>query len=107
VMSNNHSPERRIMPAGALPPTLLLALAACGCASAANGRAELHAARAQTPEVRLYRDSFGMAHLYANRESDGFFGLGYAVGEDRLLQVLTWYVAVRGELAKTFGPTTP
>jgi acyl-homoserine-lactone acylase len=58
-------------------------------------------------QVHLYRDSVGMAHLYADREEDGFYGLGYAIGEDRLLQVLTWYVAARGELAATFGPTTP
>lgn len=57
--------------------------------------------------VHLYRDSFGMAHLYADREQDGFYGLGYAVGEDRLLQVLTYYVAIRGELAATFGPKLP
>jgi acyl-homoserine lactone acylase PvdQ len=48
-----------------------------------------------------------MPHLYAAREEDGFYGLGYATGEDRLAQVLTWYVAVRGELAATFGRKTP
>jgi acyl-homoserine-lactone acylase len=55
----------------------------------------------------LYRDSVGMAHIYSTTEEGGFYGLGYATGEDRLLQVLTWYVAVRGELAATFGPRTP
>jgi acyl-homoserine-lactone acylase len=58
-------------------------------------------------QVRLIRDSVGMAHLYADREEDGYYGLGYATGADRLRQVLTWYVAVRGELAATFGPKTP
>lgn len=58
-------------------------------------------------QVHLYRDSVGMAHLYADREQDAFYGLGYASGEDRLEQVLTFYVAVRGELAATFGPKTP
>ena len=57
--------------------------------------------------VHLYRDAVGMPHLYANREEDGFYGLGYATGEDRLEQVLTFYVALRGELAATFGPKTP
>jgi acyl-homoserine-lactone acylase len=58
-------------------------------------------------QVHVYRDSVGMAHLYADREQDAFYGLGYASGEDRLEQVLTFYVAVRGELAATFGPKTP
>jgi acyl-homoserine lactone acylase PvdQ len=57
--------------------------------------------------VHLYRDSVGMAHLYALREEDAFYGLGYATGQDRLEQVLTWYLAVRGELAGAFGLKTP
>jgi acyl-homoserine-lactone acylase len=58
-------------------------------------------------QVQIIRDAYGMAHLYADHEEDGFYGLGYAEGEDRLQQILTWYVALRGELAATFGPTTP
>jgi len=46
----------------------------------------------------------GMAHLYAAREEDGFFGLGYATAEDRLEQVLLLYLGVKGELAAAFGP---
>jgi acyl-homoserine-lactone acylase len=61
----------------------------------------------KAPATTLYRDSYGMAHLYAAREEDAFFGLGYALAEDRLTQVLTWFVAARGELAATFGPVTP
>ena len=45
-----------------------------------------------------------MAHLYAAREEDGFFGLGYATAEDRLDQVLLLYLGVKGELAAAFGP---
>lgn len=57
--------------------------------------------------VEIYRDSYGLAHLYASREEDGFYGLGYALAEDRLQQVLTLYLAVRGELAATFGISGP
>ncbi|HLY43795.1 MAG TPA: penicillin acylase family protein [Terracidiphilus sp.] len=46
----------------------------------------------------------GMAHLYAAREEDGFFGLGYATAEDRLEQVPMLYLGVKGELAAAFGP---
>jgi acyl-homoserine-lactone acylase len=67
----------------------------------------VYAATPSIHEVHLFRDSFGMAHLYADREEDGFYGLGYAIAEDRLQQVLTLYVAVRGELAATFGPKLP
>jgi acyl-homoserine-lactone acylase len=44
-----------------------------------------------------------MPHLYAAREEDGYYGLGYALAEDRLDQILLLYVAARGDLAKTFG----
>jgi acyl-homoserine-lactone acylase len=57
--------------------------------------------------VQIYRDSYGLPHLYAQREEDGFYGLGYALAEDRLQQVLTLYLAVRGELAATFGVAGP
>ncbi len=84
---------------------LALALATVGLAAACFAAAPPGLAPAH--QVRLFRDSVGMAHLYADREQDAFYGLGYATGEDRLLQVLTWYVAVRGELAATFGAKTP
>lgn len=67
--------------------------------------------------VTLIRDSYGTPHLYAKREEDAFFGLGYAYGEDRLRQVLASYLQVQGRLAEKFGagplrdvpglPTTP
>jgi acyl-homoserine-lactone acylase len=89
-----------------------LATAACAATllSIAAGAAE--AGTRGVPDqrqgsVNIYRDSYGMPHLYAVREEDAFFGLGYALGEDRLLQVLTWYVATRGELAAKFGRTPP
>ena len=57
--------------------------------------------------AQLYRDQYGLPHVYAAREEDGFYGVGYATGQDRLKQVLTWYLAVRGELAASFGTQTP
>lgn len=76
-------------------------------APSAHALASARNSIAHPRQVHLYRDSVGMAHLYADREEDAFYGLGYATGEDRLDQVLTWYVAVRGELAATFGLKTP
>jgi acyl-homoserine lactone acylase PvdQ len=73
-------------------------------------RASAQAAHASAPlelkqgQVTIFRDLWGMAHLYAAREEDGFFGLGYATAEDRLDQVLLLYLGVKGELAAAFGP---
>jgi acyl-homoserine-lactone acylase len=54
-------------------------------------------------KVNLYRDRFGAAHLYAKREEDGYYGLGYAIAEDRLSSILLLYRALRGELSAAFG----
>jgi acyl-homoserine-lactone acylase len=70
-------------------------------AQAAQANAPLELKRGQ---VTIFRDLWGMAHLYAAREEDGFFGLGYATAEDRLDQVLLLYLGVKGELAAAFGP---
>lgn len=84
------------------------AMLALGASWLTAGTLAVPAASSAAPhQVHLFRDSVGMAHLYADREQDAFYGLGYATGEDRLLQVLTWYVALRGELAATFGVKTP
>lgn len=84
------------------------AMRALSAAGLLAGAVAVPAASSAAPhQVHLFRDSVGMAHLYADREQDAFYGLGYATGEDRLVQVLTWYVAVRGELAATFGAKTP
>jgi hypothetical protein len=79
-----------------------LIMLALGClrasAQAPQANAPLELKRGQ---VTIFRDRWGMAHLYAAREEDGFFGLGYATAEDRLEQVLLLYLGVKGELAPT------
>ena len=56
-----------------------------------------------TGEATLYRDPWGVPHVYADREEDGFYGLGYAQAEDRLSTLLGLYLAVKGERAAAFG----
>lgn len=53
--------------------------------------------------VTIYRDDWGAPHLYADREADGYYGMGYAMAEDALDQVLLRFLAARGELAAAFG----
>jgi len=53
----------------------------------------------------IYRDPFGVPHINAVREEDGFFALGYAVAEDNLEDVLRQVVLARGEGARFFGPS--
>jgi acyl-homoserine lactone acylase PvdQ len=88
--------------------TALLAIGACPLTSTAAPAPD---GAAQAPEplmvpgkANLIRDEWGMAHIYAKREEDGFFALGYATAEDRLEQLLLIYLATKGELAAHFGP---
>jgi acyl-homoserine lactone acylase PvdQ len=52
----------------------------------------------------VYRDDWGIPHVYAYREEDGFFGLGYAQAGDRLEGILRQYLMVQGKSAAVFGP---
>ncbi len=57
---------------------------------------------AQT-RVTIYRDNWGVPHIYADSEATGYYGLGYAMAEDELEYVLTLTVLARGEAAQALG----
>lgn len=54
--------------------------------------------------VTIYRDDWGVPHIYADREEDGFYGLGYAQAQDRLTGLLRKFLEVQGRSASVFGP---
>jgi acyl-homoserine lactone acylase PvdQ len=54
-------------------------------------------------QVTLYRDEWGVPHLYAAREEDGFYGLGYTQAEDQLERLLVMYLNAQGEQARVLG----
>jgi len=54
-------------------------------------------------EVEIIRDRWGIAHVFAEREPDGFFGLGWACAEDRLVQMDLFRRRGLGRLAEVFG----
>ncbi|MDT9598159.1 penicillin acylase family protein [Sphingosinicella rhizophila] len=52
-------------------------------------------------QVSIYRDEWGVPNIYAAREADGFYGLGYALAEDIGESFYLMILAARGELAAT------
>lgn len=58
---------------------------------------------AQTRQVELVRDRWGVPHVFASNENDGFFGVGYASAEDRLLQMDLFRRRAGGRLAEVLG----
>jgi len=61
--------------------------------------------RAQTAnEATLYRDEFGIPHVYAPTLEAAAFAVGYAQAEDRLEELLENYRRANGTMAEVFGP---
>ena len=54
-------------------------------------------------EVEIIRDSYGMPHIYAETDQDGFFALGYCMAQDRLFQMDIVRRATRGKLSEVLG----
>jgi acyl-homoserine lactone acylase PvdQ len=52
----------------------------------------------------VYRDDFGIPHVYAPTLEDAAFGIGYAQAEDRLEELLKNYRRAAGTMAEVFGP---
>ena len=62
---------------------------------------------AQSPlvaqQTTIYRDTWGVPHIYADREEDGWYALGYATADDEMDWILRITLAARGEAAAALG----
>jgi len=56
--------------------------------------------------VQVYRDSFGVPHLFAENAVDLYAAAGYVAAQDRLWQMDLTRRAVHGTLSEIFGETT-
>jgi len=55
-------------------------------------------------EVTLYRDEFGIPHVFAPSLESAAYAVGYAQAEDRLEELLKNYSRANGTMAEVFGP---
>jgi penicillin amidase len=53
--------------------------------------------------VRIVKDHWGVAHIYAGSEADLFFAQGYNVARDRLFQLEMWRRQATGTMAEILG----
>ncbi len=62
----------------------------------------------QGPEapIHIIRDTHGVPHIYGNRETDSYFGLGFVHAQDRLWQIELGRMAGAGRLSEIFGERT-
>ena len=54
--------------------------------------------------VEVFRDPYGINHIYAGNESDLFFAQGYLAAKDRLFQFEIWRRQATGRVAEILGP---
>lgn len=73
-------------------------LALCVCGLTLRG-----APPAWPGTAEILRDRWGVPHIFAKRETDGFFALGYVAAEDRRLQMELLRRRAHGRLAEVFG----
>jgi acyl-homoserine-lactone acylase len=55
-------------------------------------------------EAAIYRDEYGIPHVFAQTLEAASFGVGYAQAEDRLEELLKNYRRANGTMAEVFGP---
>ena len=55
--------------------------------------------------VRVLRDRWGVAHIYAQNQHDLFFAQGFVAAQDRLFQMELWKRSGQGRLAEVLGPS--
>ena len=54
--------------------------------------------------AEIFRDKWGIPHIFAEGEYDLFFGYGYAMGQDRLWQLDYFRRQAHGRLSEILGP---
>lgn len=55
-------------------------------------------------EATIYRDEYGVPHVFASTLESAAFAVGYAQAEDRLEELLRNYRRAAGTMAEAFGP---
>lgn len=61
------------------------------------------AGAAHAGKVTIYRDDFGIPHIYGDTPADAAYGLGYAAAEDRLEDIYENIRIATGSAAEFFG----
>lgn len=82
--------------------TLLVLVPYTSAGAAAGDKAQIWNKKGE--KVTIYRDHFGVPHIYADTEGALFFGWGYAIAEDRLYQIEYMRRVAAGTFAEVFGP---
>jgi acyl-homoserine-lactone acylase len=100
IVTNHLSPGRRAARAWLAASTLLLLGA---CAPQPQPSEALPGQGDDSGRTVIYRDDWGVPHIYAPTVEAGFYAMGYAQAEDRPSQLLVNLKIALGELAEVAG----
>jgi len=57
-------------------------------------------------KVEVFRDDYGVPHIFSDNEHDLFFAIGYVQAQDRLFQITLLNAIAEGRMAELFGDFT-
>ena len=75
-----------------------LMLVSCGSVHSSAGD--------QSKNVTIYRDAYGVPHIYGKTDGDAAFGMAYAQAEDNFAQLELNFILATGRSAELFGEET-
>lgn len=97
-------------PLGPLPPIGQLFNPASGIYLSAVGSEYPERLEISAPEVEstviVYRDNYGVPHIFGSTTADAYFALGYLHARDRLWQMDTYKRLVSGRMSEVFGSSS-
>jgi penicillin amidase len=88
-------------------PFLLFALALLGCSSTPSAEGAPDSLRLPVAAVEIFIDDAGIPHIYAESDEDLFFGYGYQLATDRMLQIEMFRRFAHGRLSEVLGSGGP
>lgn len=92
-------------PRSTLASLALASLCISYCSLApASAWAQAASGQSDTGKTVVYRDEYGVPHIYAGTVEQGLYAMGYTQAEDRLEELLMNYLRALGEMAEAFGP---
>ena len=80
-----------------------LALCIISCKTETQLKTEIDHWKAQAEQIEIFRDDYGVPHIYGKTDADAVFGLLYAQCEDDFNRVEQNYIWATGRLAEVEG----
>jgi len=82
---------------------IILFLIVAACTPTSQDQEDIRRWKKQAKNVTIYRDGFGIPHIYGKTDADAVFGLMYAQCEDDFNRVEVNYINALGRMAEVIG----